>query len=445
MQSTVSAGSFGQNYLPPTLLKDGKKPLIVQYSRVVSKRKFDAVTRCLAIGQSKYADHTEKFLLAGCQDKNLYRMSPNMTILQTIPFNQWVRCIATGDLNNDGIDDLAAGIGDKTLRIFNRVEDEYIEAISYNFENFVNTCAIADIDGDGIKEVLAGSWDKTMVVLDGQSFKIKWSKKFFREVDLIKVADVNWDGKPEVIVLVKGGEMHVLEGATGEELWSFKDEKDLLAVDCAPLDAGGFPYVVVGGNSQKLFFFDRAGKQVHSIDVKDQILAISLADIDGGDHNEITLGLSQNLIAVYHLVGTEISSIERKWTTKTSGAICAVLVSDLNADGKNEIIYGGYDCAVTAIQDFYYGEKENLNICKPDISCNDNEPVEQASPLSGDSPVGSPPDSEGTSGESDASLASTRTEVSTPSDADVGSTRVSTVRNEGNGDSSTKEGDSSRN
>ena len=102
-----------------------------------------------------------------------------------------------------------------------------------------------------------------MVVFDGQSFAIKWMKKFPREVTLIKVADINWDGKAEVIVITQGGTIQILESTSGKELWQFKDDKDLLSMDVGTFDNSGYPYLVTGGKSQNLFIFDRTGQMVN--------------------------------------------------------------------------------------------------------------------------------------------------------------------------------------
>jgi hypothetical protein len=366
MQISAQQPHVLQSGSQPIKPPQGKgKPLIYQNSRQIAKKKLPSVIRCLSTGQVETESGTSHFILAGCQDKNLYILGPKLELLQTIHFEQWVRCIASGDLNNDGVDDLAVGIGDRTLRIYNRFDNEYVEGISVNFGNFVNTCAIADIDNDGFKEVLAGSWDKTMMVFDGQSFSLKWQKQFDREVDLIKVADINWDGKPEVIVLVKGGSVYVLEGTTGNEIWKYKDEVDLMGLDIGPIDSTGFPYLVVGGKRQTLLFFDHKFELKHEMKITDQILSIKIADIDGGDHNEVTVGLQQNKISVFELKEKTLTSLELKYTLKTAGAITDILVSDLNKDNKNEIIYGGYDCSVTVTQDFHYGEKEAIGIQTP--------------------------------------------------------------------------------
>jgi outer membrane protein assembly factor BamB len=352
--------SISRGYLTSHEKWGSAKPMIVQHTRLLARRKFPLVVRTMAKGAIDRGSGIESVLYLSCQDNKLLILTPNLDIIQEIVFPQWVRSIAIGDLNGDGSSDLVLGLGDKTLRILRWKESGYEEVFQHHFENFVNTVAVADVDGDGHPEVVAGSWDKSIVVLDGQEFKVKWTQKYPAEVDKIKIFDINRDGKLEIMAIFRGGILKTIEGSTGKDIWTYQDEKDLQALDVGVLDPKAEPYIITGGNSQKLLIFTGSGLKIHDVNIDEAIYTAVIGNIDGAEQNKVVISTQKNRIRILGLAGSDIITLEQKWNIRSSGAVNEILLTDLNGDEKSEIIYGGYDCAINVIQDFFYGELHEI-------------------------------------------------------------------------------------
>lgn len=331
--------------------------MIVQNTRLIQKRKFSRVIRCIATGKC----NNESIITVGSQDKHLYVLNSRFETLQALEFPQWVRCVAVGDLNGDGNDEIVAGSGDRTFRIYQFKEGEYQEIYFVKFDHFVNSCVIADMTGDGVMEIIAGSWDHTINVfrLFEDHLSLLWSKKFEKRLSYLKAADTNWNGRNELVALFKGGGMSVISADTLEELWSFETEKDLLACDIGALEASGLPMIVVGGNDKNVYFFDCDGKLIHQKSTEDRISALIIRDIDGDGNNELVIGEGAIALNVFKFYGPDLFSMDLKWSKRIHHVINDVVVDDISQDAKMELIYGGYGGAITAIQDFFYGETKS--------------------------------------------------------------------------------------
>ncbi len=353
--------------------------MIVQNTRLIQKRKFSKVIRCIATGKCNQCS----IITVGSQDKKLYILNSKFEEQQTLEFPSWVRCVATGDLTGDGNDEIVTGSGDRSFRIFkffpaaeNRENKENLEnkddldnqgksgefkEIHYiEFDHFVNSCVIADINGNGRKEIVTGSWDQTINTFElyDDRLTLLWSKKFEKRITMLKVADTNWNGQKEIIALFKGGGMSVIQSEGLEELWSFETEKDLLACDIGALEVSGLPIIVVGGNDQVLYFFDCDGKLVNQKPMEDRITSLMINDMDGDGNSELIVSEGALFLYVFKFYGPDLFSMDLKWKKRTRHVVNDIVLDDLNKDNKRELIYGGYSGSLTAIQDFFYGESE---------------------------------------------------------------------------------------
>ncbi|MHA1674674.1 MAG: hypothetical protein ACTSYI_13730 [Promethearchaeota archaeon] len=354
--------------------------MIVQNTRLIQKRKFPKVIRCIATGKCNQSS----IITVGSQDKRLYILNSKFEEQQILEFPSWVRCVAAGDLTGDGNAEIVTGSGDQSFRIFkffpatenqeNQEDDlndqenlenqdnsgEYKEIYYIEFDHFVNSCVIADINGNGRQEIVTGSWDQTINTfeLHEDRLTLLWSKKFEKRITMLKVADTNWNGKKEIIALFKGGGMTVIQSEGLEELWSFETEKDLLACDIGAIEVSGLPIIVVGGNDHVLYFFDCDGKLVNQKSMEDRITSLMINDLDGDGNPELIVSEGALSLNVFKFYGPDLFSMDLKWKKRINHVVNDILLDDVNKDNKLDLIYGGYSGTLTAIQDFFYGESE---------------------------------------------------------------------------------------
>ncbi len=343
-------------YIPKSYNGSLRQPMtkIIQLTRSVFRKKFKSVIRCFDLGNCG----DEQILAVGSQDKHLYIINSALEILQAIKFPQWVRCIATGDLTNDGNSEIVVGCGDHTLRVFHSDGIGFHEIHSIAFNGFVTSCALADITGDGNLEIIAGSWDKTVRAysLKNQEMTLLWQQEFEAGIQVLKTGDLTWDRKPEIVCLFKGNGMAVLEGVSGSEQWDFNTSSELKSCDIGILDYRGYPTLVVGGNDHNVYFFNHQGNLIQQTSFEDRITSLLINDITGNGRNELILGMGQKSIQTIDFTTGDIADSMVRWNQRIHGVLLTMKTTDFTRDGKTDLIVAGYDCAICGVQDFYFGE-----------------------------------------------------------------------------------------
>ena len=332
-----------------------QKPMIIQHVRSVFKKKFKGVVRCFDVG----IHDGEQFLALGSQDKHLYILNSKLEIIQAIEFPQWVRCVTTGDLNQNGNSEIVVGCGDHTLRVFQSDDVEYHEIHSTKFDGFVTSCALEDLTGNGIPDIIAGSWDKTVRAfsIENSELTLLWQQKFSAGIQYLKTGDLSWDQNPEIVCLFKGASMAVLEGKTGVELWDFQTTSELKSCDIGILDYRGYPTLVVGSNDHNVYFFNHQGNLIQQSEFSDRITSLLIADLTGNGRNEIIIGIGQKSIETIDFINGDITEFDVRWSQRTHGVILNMKSVDFNHDGYTNLLVAGYDCAICVLQDNYFGEQ----------------------------------------------------------------------------------------
>ncbi|UYP47819.1 hypothetical protein NEF87_004104 [Candidatus Lokiarchaeum ossiferum] len=342
-------------YIPKVTNGRMHKPMIIQHVRSVFRKKFKGVVRCFDVG----IHEGEQFLALGSQDKHLYILNSKLEIMQAIEFPQWVRCVTTGDLNDNGNSEIVVGCGDHTLRVYQSDNVEYHEIYSTKFDGFVTSCAIADLTGNGKSEIIAGSWDKTVRAfsIENSELSLLWQQEFSAGIQYLKADDLSWDQKPEVICLFKGHSMAILDGTTGSELWNFETTSELKTCDVGILDYRGYPTLVVGSNDHHVYFFNHKGNLIQQSEFDDRITSLLITDLTGNGRNEIILGIGQKSIETIDFINGDITDFDVRWSRRIHGVILNMKSVDFNLDGYTNLLVAGYDCAICGLQDNYFGEQ----------------------------------------------------------------------------------------
>ena len=109
----------------------------------------------------------KSYLVFGGHDKGLYLMDNDLTILDDISFDGWVRCSFTIDLDGDGCDEVLVGVGDGSFLVLKLDKDQtkLIGIMRYKADRKINCCVAGDIYRNGNIELIFGGEDKTLNIL----------------------------------------------------------------------------------------------------------------------------------------------------------------------------------------------------------------------------------------------------------------------------------------
>ena len=158
-----------------------------------------------------------------------------------------------------------------------------------------------------------------------------------------------------------------LSANNGKKLWSLKMAGRNIDASAAigDVDRDGFSDIVVGSTMGEVVALDGKGRNIWNTDLKDQIsIAPTLMDVmDNPGLEVLVLTSSGKIFCLDGLTGTtlwEDSTLGRiKWASMT------IIASDINSDGKNEIIAGDEEGTLVCIDGtgkklWMYAEPEGI-------------------------------------------------------------------------------------
>ncbi len=223
--------------------------------------------------------------------------------------------------------------------------------------NSFGGAAVGDIDDDDRPEIVFGTYfgDEHLYALNAEDGSILW--KFY---DLggpmdasVVIADVDLDDEPEVISASSWGILFCLDGAGNLE-WRFPAAGYINCTDSPPavedmdgdlkpeivFGAWGGDFYVLNGEDGSLCWHANYGSENY-IQSQPAIL-----DIDGAGGPDIVFGTwGDNM--VYAVSGDDGSVL---WTYPTGDYIYhGPSFADIDGDGLNELVVGGYDGYITAL------------------------------------------------------------------------------------------------
>jgi hypothetical protein len=178
--------------------------------------------------------------------------------------------VATGDLNDDDIADLATISYGETFTV--RAFDVYDESNIFEpIEVSGKAIEIGDIDGDELSEIVAGAVDSESHY-GVYAYENDGTPKWFYEISYenvmdIALGDINNDGADEIAAITAGAtSLHVLDG-NGSQLWEkpitgrySEGDSDLLAI--ADIDGDSYKDIIAGTYDGKVYAYDRDGNEM---------------------------------------------------------------------------------------------------------------------------------------------------------------------------------------
>lgn len=242
---------------------------------------------------------------------------------------------------------------------------------------------VANIDDDGMDEIIIGNEGNAVAVIDDEN-KVKWKTTLDNPVYSVEALDVNNDGLLEVVALTNKylelANVYVLD-ANGRLMWNYSIDEGIFkasenTISVGDLDGDNMLEIAVAtyrkgvivldhdGNmlwdypteklvtsvhisgsevifssNPYLYFVDSSRRLKSQTNINGSALIIQSNDLEGDGFSEILVG-TNNMIHVIRGSGV----IKGSWSIGKDVSALSIYSSDLNRDGRMEVIAGyGWD------------------------------------------------------------------------------------------------------
>ncbi len=240
---------------------------------------------------------------------------------------------AVGDVDGDGIPDIAAAQNNGTLFLYD-MNGHTVWKTDLG-DRLCTAPVLANVTGSPLPEIIVLSESGHLYCVDGQTGVIVWQHLLKDRIDWgatePMAVDVNGDHVPEIIVADRSQTVSCFNGK-GEQLWAttthIGSPKCPAACD---LGGDGRPEILYGGTETALTCLAADGKILWELEKGTNGSSPIAGDLDGDGHPEIIVGVGRNLAAVD-------AQGKILWSTPLDSELDAGLTAaDSDGDGKAEI------------------------------------------------------------------------------------------------------------
>jgi hypothetical protein len=232
-------------------------------------------------------------LLATTEEGALLWVSPDGKMQKRLEFSSALNDVATGDVNGDGIDEIALARKDGNTTLLDASGKElWSQKLQYyRRPPYVNLVRMGDLDGDGKDEIISGGENWRFYAYNGAGKQL-WQYETVHPSRSGAIADLDGDGKKEVIAGTHYYSASVLSSA-GKLVWSYRLGPITYDIAVGNFDGDKTRGVVFGAGDGIIHYVDSKGKARLQFNTGDEVRHVATADLDGDGRDEI-LAASDN-------------------------------------------------------------------------------------------------------------------------------------------------------
>lgn len=274
-----------------------------------------------------------KVLLASTAEGTLLAISAQGKVLWSIAFPSQLNDVAAGDVDGDGIDEIAVGRQDgKTTLLDANGNELWSQQLSFYRESpYVNVVRMGDLDGDGKDEIVIGSQNWRFYVYNAVGKEL-WQFETVHASRSGAIADLDGDGTKEVLAGTHYYTASVLSH-DGKRLWT----RRFTAPICYDIATGNFDGnksrgVVFGGGDGIIYYTDSTGKVRMQYDTGDEVKHVATIDLDNDGIDEFVATSDNGYLYCFGADG------ELRWLRQLGSPATALVTMSVN--GKMAAVVG---------------------------------------------------------------------------------------------------------
>lgn len=295
------------------------------------------------------------------------------------------------DINNDGANEVVAGLG-TSIYVLRQADPACKQSCagekiwSYNLNSYVmSPLAVADLNNDGLKEIIVGVDDFYLYVLrqadpaclHNCQAAVVWKEPVGEIWSAPAVADMNHDGTLEVVFGDTDGNLTVLQQAdpacmqncTTRKIWSYSVSRGIQAAPAvADINNDGRLEVAIATLNDYIYVLKQAdmtckndcqGEVQWSYYIDNNsfpgiISSPAIADIDADGQLEVVVGGGDNTVYALQQADPACQKNcqgEIQWSYQTKGDInSSPALADVDGDNIQDVIIGSDDYTLYALK-----------------------------------------------------------------------------------------------
>jgi hypothetical protein len=255
--------------------------------------------------------------------------------------------MSTGDLNGDGVPDIAFGTKNGYVIVLNGVSGQELWAYRITSDEASEPISadVVDANDDGSLEIIAAGkgdaandWKGIVYALNQDGEEMWVARSSYNEVVDLAYGDVDGDGDTDVVASAGtypwgGGEVILLDGATGTQIWALSlGGGHGRGIDAQDIDGDGDVEIAVENYDNKVFLID--GKTADVLWSRSKPWYgrdVVIGDVGSDGTYEVVSGAGQ--VVVFDPVGNQ------EWTAPKKEEGMNISVRDITGDGLNEVVF----------------------------------------------------------------------------------------------------------